>query len=205
MRRAAVVAALGIIVGTLVGCAGSPEWVRKGHGAFEGKDPNSFYAVGVAAPSPNQQVQSDMAKANGRAELARSQQVYVADLIKQFVREHRDFFDEEYASSVQFYQQVGRQVTETTLIGSRMVDSWRDRYGKMGRKGTLYVLMAVRADDEFFDAVRGRYAALVREHQARLLKKEADAALEELDKELEKARRSPLGPLGGLAPEEGAD
>ena len=199
--RVAAIAATVLVLGMAVGCGSVPEWVQKGSGAFDGQEGNAFYGVGLAAPSPNQQVQHDVAKMNGRVEIARTQQVYVAELLKLFVREHHDFFDDEYASSVQLYEQAARQVTEATIIGSEMVDSWRDRHGAHGRKGTLYVLMAVRADDKFFDAARRQYAAVMRQHQARLLKKEADAAFIELDKELEKARNNPFGILGPGTPE----
>ena len=80
--RGVVMAATVLILGMAVGCGSVPEWVQKGSAAYDGQEGNAFYGVGLAAPSPNQQVQHDVAKMNGRVEIARTQQAYVAELLK---------------------------------------------------------------------------------------------------------------------------
>ena len=195
MRKAVLVFGAALIVGVMAGCASSPEWVRKGSGAFPGEQGKAVYGVGVAARDRNQRLQRDMARANARTELARSKEVYAAELIKDFMQKHADWFDLKAASSVEFYSQAGKQVTEATLYGSREVDTWIDD------DGTLYLLMMMRLDDKFFDVAQKRYEDLIRRYKARLIKKEADQALKELDEELKKARRDPFGLTGEVFPE----
>ena len=201
MRKVAVVSAVLAVI-MLAGCASGPgpEWVRKGSGAFPGDRGNAIYGVGLAAKDPNPRLQRDKARMGARAELARTGKVYVAELIKDFMQQHRDWFDQEYASSVEFYQQAGKAVTEATLYGSQEIDSWFDRDGDYMHAGTLYVLMILPLDNEFFDVAQKQYESLIRRHQAQLLKKEADAALKELDEELKKARQDPFGLTGPIYP-----
>ena len=199
MRRVALALTLVFAVSLMVGCTSVPEWVDKGSGAFPGDRGNAIYGVGVAASDPNPQLQRDMGRMNARTELARSTQAYVAELTKQFAQKHRDWFDEEHASSVEFFQQAAKQVTEATLRGSQEVNTWFDKGGDRGGKGSLYVLMMLPLDNKFFELAMEQYDAVIRRQQAALLKKEANELLGELNVELENARQAPFaltGPMG---------
>jgi len=189
-----------LAVVALTGCSSVPDWVVKGSGAFPGDRGKAIYGVGVASEDPNPQLQRNIARLDARAELARSEKVYVAELLKQFVQKHQDWFDMDYASSVEFYQQAAKQVTESTLYGSQVIDTWHDEDGDYMKPGTLYLLMFLPLDNEFFDAAQKRYESLIRQHQAKLLKKEANEALKELDEELKKLREDPFGLTGPLLP-----
>jgi len=193
MRRTSQLLTTLAAVVVLTGCAGVPNWVEKEAGAFSGEWGDAIYAVGIAAPDPNPQAQRALAKLNARTEISRIQQIYVAELLKSFVRAHKDYFNIDTASSVQLFEQAGRQVTESTQFGSRVIDTWVDKSGAIGPKDTLYVLMKLDLNGEFFTAAQEQYKAAIREHQAKVLKVEAAKAFEELDKELEKARKSPFG------------
>ena len=199
MRKAAMALAAAVVLMVFVGCASTgkaPEWVVKGNGAYSGQEGTAVYAVGIAGPDPNVQAQTDKAALNGRVKLARMMNAYVAELAKNFVRTHQDFFrrDETHASSVEFFEQVSKQVTEATLKGSHQVDSWVDLKGLRGSqsKDALYMLMILPLDSAFYDAAAEQYKAVLRQRAAALLKVQTDEALRELDRELEKARKSPL-------------
>ncbi len=177
-----------------------PNWVTKGSGAFPGDRGKAIYGVGVASPDPNLGLQRNMARFNARIELARSEKAYVAELIKSFVQKHQDYFDEEYASSVQFYQQAGKQVTEATRYGGQEIDGWLDKGGDLGPKGTRYVLMMLPLNNEFFDVAQKQFESLIRRYEAQLLKKELDGVLKELDRELQHARQDPFALTGPVFP-----
>lgn len=198
MRKTAMVLAVVLAVVMMVGCSSVPEWVQKGSGAFPGDRGKACYGVGLAGPDLNPRLQRDQGRANARMELARSIKLYAAELIKDFMQKHKDWVDPKDAGSIEFYQEASKQVTEATLYGSQEINTWYDSGGKRGVKGTLYVLMVLPLDNQFFDAAQKKYDALMREYQARLFKNKTDQALKELDEELKKARQDPLGLTGPL-------
>jgi hypothetical protein len=175
----------------------------KESGAYSGEYGKAIYAVGVGNPGPDVRMQRTGARIDARAELARQQETYVAELLKMFAQQHRDWFDQEYAGSIEFFSQAAKQVTDATLSGSVPVEWWLDRKGKYGPKGTMYVLMMRRLDDEFFNAAQERAKRLMRQYQEKLIKIKADNAFKELEKELEKARQNPLDVFNVPAPESG--
>ena len=202
MRRTAMMVVTLVALGVFAGCAASvPEWVDKAAGAYPGDQGSVIYGVGVASADPNPQAERDMAKLNGREEIARVTKVYVAELTKHFVQTHKDSYNEESASSVQFYQQVAKQVTDATLYGSMQVNSWKDMNGQRGAKGGLYVLMMLPLNNKFFDEVQNKYKDALRQYQAQILKVQADQALKDLDAELAKVRQDPLGIEGMALPQ----
>lgn len=196
MRRATLALTAVLAISMIIGCSGVPTWVKEGSGAFPGDRGNAVYGVGVAAPDPNPQLQRDMARMNARVEVARSTRVYAAELMKQFAQKHRDWFDQEKAGSVEFFQQAAKQVTEATLLGSQEISTWIDEGGKRSPQGTLYVLMVLPLDNTFFNGAQKQYENAVRRHQAQVLKKEADAVLQELNVELQNVRQDPFGLTG---------
>jgi len=200
MRKAALVLAIVVAAGMMAGCTSVPEWVAKGSGAFPGDRGSAIYAVGIGAPDPNPSMRRNMARADARAELSRTSKAYVAELTKNFMQKHTDYYDMEGASSIQFFSQAGKQVTDATIRGSQEIDSWVDTGGKLGTKGTLYLLMILPLDNPFFDQAKQQYDALIRQYKAKVLKVEADQALKELDAELEKARQEPFGLTGPVMP-----
>ena len=207
MRRAAIVLALVAAV-ALAGCAGQvPRWVKKGSGAFPGEQGKAIYGVGIAPYDPNPMLQRDMGRVSARSEVARTEKAYVAELIKNFLQKHEDYFEPKGARSVQFYSQAGKQVTEATLYGSTEIDTWYDRNGAYMEKGTLYVLMVLPLDNRFFTQAQKEYEALLRRYQAELVKKDADEAFKQLDEELKKIREDPLRLTGSVyaEPEEGEE
>jgi hypothetical protein len=167
--------------------SGAPGWVSRGSGEFPGDRGRALYAVGMAGYDPNPRMQDLVAKNTGRTEMARQMETYVANLIKDFMQSHKDFADPSSASSIQFVQSVSKSVTEATLRGSKMVDSWRDPESK-----TLYVLMRMDLKDMMAD-VQSTAQKKAREQQANLFKAKTDEALKALDAELEKRKKAVEG------------
>ncbi len=200
MRKFATTLAVLFGVSMLVGCSSVPDWVTKGSGAYAGDRGKAIYGVGIAPSDPNTSLQHNMAKFDARAELARSKRAYVAELIKSFVQKHQDYYDEEGASSVQFYQQAGKQVTDATLYDTQVIDTWFDKGGDLGAKGTLYVLVVHPVDSDLLNETQKQYESLIRRYKAEVIKRDADAALEELKVELENARQAPFALTGPVFP-----
>ena len=200
MRKFAATLAVLYGVSMLVGCSSVPDWVTKGSGAFPGDRGKAIYGVGIASSDPSTSTQHTMAEADARFKLARSKSAYIAELIKSFVQKHQDYYDEEGASSVQFFQQAGKQVAQATLYDTHVIDSWFDKGGDLGAKGTLYVLMMNPVDSDLFNETQKQYESLIRRYKAQVIKKDADAALNELKAELQNAREAPFGLTGPVFP-----
>ena len=193
MRRAAIAFAGMLAVSIMAGCANVPGWVVRGSEACSGGEGNAIYAVGAAAQEADPEFQGAVARMNARAALVRIERGYVQDLLRQFVENHEQYFDQEYAASIKLYEQAGDKVIDATRLSMREVATWLDDDGRHMEKGQLYALIILPLDDSFFDAVQQEYEGLIRGHKDKLLKAELDAVLKELDAELKKVRGDPLG------------
>lgn len=193
-RRDAAFAFAGLLaISIMTGCRGVPGWVVRGSDAFSGDQGNAIYAVGAAAQETDSELQGAIARMNARAALAGIEREYVATLLRQFVENHEEWFDREYAATVKLYQQACEQVIDATRLDTTEVTTWLDKGGSHTEKGTLYALIILPLDDDFFDAVQQTYEGLIRSHTDKLLKAEPDAVFEELDAELKRVREDPLG------------
>ncbi|MDE0144758.1 MAG: LPP20 family lipoprotein [Nitrospira sp.] len=162
---------------------GGPEWLTKGGAAFNGEQP-VFYGVGNAAGIQNPALRRRSAEATARRFLAENFQVYVAGLNKQYLAE-TTAGDMERASVEQHVEDVMKQVTDATLVGTQIIEYWEHP-----DHNESYAL--VRLDlEEFLEAMQ-KYGATTEQFKEldttmrEFIRKNARKAHEELNKELEK-------------------
>lgn len=163
--------------------AGGPEWITKGGAAFSGEK-YVFYGVGNADGIQNAALRRRSAEAAARRFLAENFQVYVAGLNKQYLAE-TTAGDMERASVEQHVEDVMKQVTDATLVGTQIIEYWEHP-----SRNEAYAL--VRLDlDEFLEAMQ-KYGATTEQFKEldatmrEFIRKNARKAHEELNKELKK-------------------
>ena len=142
-----------------------------------------IFAVGIAADNPNPAARRSQAIARGRSELARTLQTSVQSMVKDYMQTNRDFYDMDTASSMEYFEDISRQVTDEVLVGSRQVNAWRDP-----ADNTLYVLMRLDFDDVIAEYKASMSQAYAREAQRKRIKANADAFEDELDTQIDKLR-----------------
>jgi len=161
--------------------AGAPEWVRKGCShAWEDEDDKRICGVGSMGGTRNAGLARAGATARARTEIARTLQVQVESMLKDY--QATTTGGQEFgraAADDQHVTDVSRQITEMTLSGTEMVDSW------ISDSGTFYALVALDVE-RFKDAV-GRMENLS-EGVRRAVIERADEAFEDLDRQLELRR-----------------
>ncbi|MFH1728582.1 MAG: LPP20 family lipoprotein [Pseudomonadota bacterium] len=156
----------------------APDWVVKGAGAFETeKGGEALYGVGYASKNPSIAMQRTVSDNRARQELAATLNTYVGRLIKDFMESHQDYLDPAKSNTVEFVSIVSKNVTDATLIGSKVIDHWSDPDNGMYALATL-------AYDDIVNAIKEKTKEAA-EKQAVFLKAKADEALGELNKELD--------------------
>lgn len=177
-KKVLVTAALALLV---VGCSSIPKWVNMQGAAFGDNGISALYGVGMARTGPNLAATRAKAEARGRAELGKQIETYSSTFIKDFMEEHKDYMaDDASAGSTEFFSSVGKNISEATLTGSMVVDTYR------GDDGYWYSLVKLPLDNKFLASFKSRVAAQLREKQGLILKGKTDEMLGELDKELAK-------------------
>lgn len=169
--------------GPVTGCPDEPKWLSRGPGVFPGDKGRALYAVGMADYDANERMQRKVAGQDARVELANQMQVYVASMVKDFMQSHKDFADPSNASSIAFTSAVSKSITESTLYGSQMIDSWRGCDGKK-----MYMLFTMPVG-EALNQAKASVMAKAREKAAETFKAKADEALKELDAEIDKRKQ----------------
>ena len=134
--------------------AGYPAWVYEGR-----KDDTGIYAVG-SGKLANVQNSLTMARANGRAELARTLKVQVNDVLQTYVS---DTGSDENRDTLTGLVDNTLQKTDAVLEGSQQVDRFQ------AKDGTIYVLMylpyesSVKKLNEITSSYTGKPEAIVTE------------------------------------------
>ncbi len=190
MRRITKIVTGLSVLAFLAACGGGvkpPEWVTKGSGAFPGDQGAVLYGVGVASKSPNIALQRKIADNRARQELAAQISTYVATFMKDFMEQHKDYFNPDAAGSDELVQFVSKSVSEATLVGSQIVDRWTDP-----RDGTLYSLAVLRVDDVLNQIKEKTKQAIRAQHRAVVVEK-ANELVKELDKAVEQKRQYESG------------
>jgi len=126
---------------------GAPDWVVKGCGAYFGDKKAAICGVGSAAGSRNISMLRTAAQGRGRTEIARSLSVKVKSMLKDYqsTTTGGEYFGEQ-ANDEQHIEDVSKQVTNLTLSGTRLEDTW------VSNSGTLYALMILDVDS-FKDSI----------------------------------------------------
>lgn len=161
--------------------ANAPDWVRKGCGAFwDDDDDRPICGVGSVGGTRNAGLARSGALSRARTEIARTLQAQVETMLKDYqatTTGGQDFG--AAAADDQHLVDVGRQVTDMTLTGTEMVDSW------ISESGTFYALVALDTE-RFKDAVSKMQN--LSEGVRRAVIERADEAFRDLDRQLEKRR-----------------
>jgi hypothetical protein len=160
----------------------APDWVIKGSGAFDPAKDKSLYGVGYASKNPSIAMGRTISENRARQELAAVINTYVGRLIKDFMETHQDYMDPAKSNTVEFVSVIAKNVTDATLVGSKVIDRWTDP------EGGLYSL-AQLSEDSVINAIQQQTAEAARK-QAIFLKNKTDEALSELNKELD-AKKAP--------------
>jgi uncharacterized protein YycO len=100
----------------------APKWITQKNLAFTGKQA-VFYGVGNAAGLVNPALKRRAAEASARRDLAQTFQTYVAALQKQYLAETTAGAMDRH-SVEQHVEDVMKQVTEATLVGTSIVEYW---------------------------------------------------------------------------------
>ena len=112
-------------VATADSAAMGPEWVLKGSGAFDVEGSKLFYGVGVASGIRNKALLRETADNRARAEIARTMEVYVASLSKDYMAS-TTAGDMSESSEEQHVENALKTFTKSTLHGATIVDRWQD-------------------------------------------------------------------------------
>jgi hypothetical protein len=160
-----------------------PSWVK---GSLPYADQGGYrdvlQAVGSSAPTANPELARKRATSGGRAELSRILGVKVQNLIKEWTQEHTDYFDGTGDSSIVYYEEVGRQVTDADLVGSTVDITWTHPKTRM-----TYALISISRSDAIEQAMK-RAQEIARIKKTRFVEKKVDDAMQELDDILKKTK-----------------
>ncbi len=114
--------------------ASGPQWVMKGSGAFDIEKGKVFYGVGAASGIKNKALLRQTADNRARAEIAKTMEIYVASLSKDYMAS-TTAGDLSESSEEQHVETALKSFTKATLHGATIVDRWMDP-----ADGTMYAL-----------------------------------------------------------------
>jgi hypothetical protein len=165
--------------------AGAPNWVKIGGNAYkkDHKDAPAIYGVGSITGTKNISLARTGATARARTELARSLETHVKAMIADYQRTTTG--GEEFgkaAADEQDLKDVAKQVTDQTLAGTELVDTW------ISKNSTFYALVSL--DVEKFKSMVSNMKTLS-EGIRKAVQARADKAFSELDQEIDKNKQAP--------------
>ncbi len=154
--------------------AGAPTWVIEGCRAYAGEaTPTKLCGVGSFKGSSNISLARTAAMARGRTEIARSLGIKVRSMLKDYQATTSGGPEfGETASDEQHIVDVSKQITDISLTGTEIQDTW------ISNSGTYYTLMALDVE-RFENSVSGMKRLSESVRQA--ITERAEAAFAELD------------------------
>jgi hypothetical protein len=172
----------------------SPEWIsRPSEAADEGTE-RALFAVGMADTNPNRSMQYTQARSRARTELARTVNVLVQSMVKDYMGSNRDYFESmDTASSTEYTQDISRQVTQQMISGAKQWDDYHDPIDK-----TYFVLYRMDLDDVILSYADQMNAAFRREVTRKRIKVDADEFEADLDKQLDKLNEMTSAQINAL-------
>ena len=156
---------------------GAPDWV-KGKGCPDKKTNKEICAVGSIGGTRNVSLAREAAIERARVQMARTLQDKVMAMLKDY--QATTTGGQEFGTSAadeQHARDVSKTVTDTTLAGTEIIDSW------VSNKGTYYALVALDVD-KFKDTVNK--IQNLSESIRKAVIDRADNAFKELDDEIDK-------------------
>lgn len=138
--------------------------------------PNGIAAIGEAKPNAarDNNMQRNMAMANGRDALAQQIQVKVQTMLTNWSRATGAGDDQTYEAN---FENVSRQTAQQTLNGSRQINRW------VAPDGTLILLVGLTDTGELQKALKSN----LNNEKALWQQFQSKQALDELDKQMEAA------------------
>ena len=124
----------------------APVWIRKGCGAFFGEKKKLVCGVGSIAGMTNPGLARSAAEGRGRSEIARSLKVRCKNMLKDYQAATQGGPGNKL-NNEQYVTDTSKQITDMTLSGTRLEDSW------VSDGGTFYALMVLDVE-AFRDQVR---------------------------------------------------
>jgi len=162
--------------------AGAPDWVIEGCSAYPGEDaPTKICGVGSFSGSKNISLSRTASRARGRTEIARSLDVQVKSMLKDY--QATTTGGEEFgtaAADEQHVVDVSKQITDISLSGTEIKDTW------ISPTGTYYTLMVLDVE-RFRDSV-DKMSNLSEDLRAAISDR-ADKSFAELNDELARQQR----------------
>jgi hypothetical protein len=125
---------------------GAPAWVKKGCGAFFGEKKKLVCGVGAIGGMTNPGLARSAAEGRGRTEIARSLKIRCKSMLKDYQAAVQGGPGNKL-NNEQYITDTSKQVTDMTLSGTRLEDSW------VSDGGTFYALMVLDVD-AFRDQVK---------------------------------------------------
>jgi hypothetical protein len=159
---------------------GSPKWVNRGSGAFDGEHGKCFYGVGLLKGVRNEALARQAADNRARGEVAKLFDLYIAAMMKDY---QRSTTAGNFKASAEEQDIVSAQktITEVTLRGVEIRDHWIHP-----QTGVYYALAVLDVDGVAKSLETARQLnATVRD----FVRHNARRAFEDMDRELD-ARRS---------------
>jgi hypothetical protein len=173
----------------------SPEWISRPNRIDDEGSERAIYAVGMADSNPNRSMQLVQARTRGKAELARTVKVLVQSMVKDFMSSNRDYYESmDAASSVEYTEDISRQVTQQMLSGAKQWDDFHDPIDR-----TYFVLYRMDLDDVVLSYRDQMNAAFRREVTRRRILVDADDFEVDLDKQLAKLNGMSAEQIDNLA------
>ena len=164
----------------LASCGGPPEWVKEGSGPLNKDEDKAIYGVGSVTGVRNEPLGWETAETRSRAELAKSFETYTAYLMRDYAASTtaRDFTKTAEEQNV---ERAVKTFTATTLNGIRPIDRYKDEdtnsYYVLTRLSFKEMQETLAQAQELNSEVRD------------FVRKNAQRAFEELEKEEAKQRR----------------
>jgi len=156
---------------------GSPKWVNRGSGAFDGEHGKAFYGVGLLTGVQNEALARQAADNRARSEIAKLFDTYIAAMMKDYQRS-TTAGDFKASAEEQDIVSAQKTITEVTLRGVEIRDHWLSP-----QNGTLYALAVLDLEGigKSLDSAQ-QLNARVRDY----VRANARRAFEDMDRELQK-------------------
>ncbi|MDG2148856.1 MAG: hypothetical protein P8N09_04955 [Planctomycetota bacterium] len=161
-----------------------PEWIsRPSHIDGEGGE-IAIFAVGKSDAHSNRSVQASDARRRARGELARTVNVLVQSMVRGFMETHRGYYESmDSASSVEYIQDISRQVTQQIISGAKLWEDFHDPIEK-----AYYALYKIDMTEVILSYRDQMNAAFRREVSRRRMVVDSEAFEVDLERQLNRLR-----------------
>jgi hypothetical protein len=156
--------------------AGAPKWVSMGCAAYFGEKKDKICGVGAVAGMTNPAMARTAAQGRGRTEIARSIKVKVKSMLKDYAAVTKGGPGNKL-NNEEHIEDVSKQITDTTLSGTRLQDTF------ISSSGTWYALMVLDTE-AFKESLKAAENNLDEKTRAAIVER-ADKAFSEIDQETE--------------------